>query len=406
MKPVKDIDVLSDQFNSDPMSVIRPYLEREEPILYAEYGDRWIIFKHSIAKEALSHPDLSKDRRYWKHFQMKDNFDLIPNLSWMLGAGFLGPETHADDRRLVNTAFSPRALRRIEDEVKDVVNETCRLMLAGGTVDFAEDITRYLPYSVISKMLGVDQNAEDFEAFRHHAMNVGHFPDITNTPEKIVEIDQSVGYVRERIERMLQDRKENPCDDLLNDFLVAAEETGIGATDSKIAAAIMGLIGIGSSGLKRGIDLAVYGLLTHPEEFEKLKADRGLLDNAVNELLRFQGPSKLYYRFVARDTELAGQKLNKGEAVVMVAYSLNRDQGVFENADDLDISRNVKASLHFGHGRHFCIGANLARMQIKHILGFILDHVPDASVDLEASEIDSTDALSFAFSKLMLNTGL
>ena len=193
---------------------------------------------------------------------------------------------------------------------------------------------------------------------------------------------------------------------MVTDFVMAAEEEDNVPFDD-IVITICGLIATGSTATKHSIDLSVHSLLTHRDQLELLRRDRSLMNNAVNELLRFRTPPKFVNRYVLEDIELGGQLFSKGDTILLCSAAAEGDPSQFDEPDKLDITRDVSHALTFGHGPHYCVGTHMARTELRFVLEFILDRLPeDVAVVEEGVTFNSDNPLTFEIKNLPLDTRL
>ena len=282
-------------------------------------------------------------------------------------------EEHARLRGLVNKAFTPRIVSRLEPRMRELAAELVDTALEAGEVDLVQALTYPLPVTVIAEIIGVP--AEDrarFKTWSDEAISVlgtGFFGGID--PERLrrqrLLFDEMRGY----FVPLAEERRRAPREDLLTG-LVQAEHEGSRLSHDEMLSMLVLLLVAGNETTTTLIGNAVLELLAHPEQLARLRADRELLPSAVEEVLRFSSPVQFDPRRVTRPVELHGQKILEGDVVLSWLGSANRDERVFERPEVFDVARGRTNHLAFGFGVHYCLGANLARLEAQVALDALL----------------------------------
>lgn len=313
-------------------------------------------------------------------------FENVPEELLEASQSFLAmdPPRHTLIRKVVHAAFTPRQVRRIEDSIKanarDIVSE---LRAAGSGVDFVSHCAKELPVRTLSDMVGIPASERDQVADAADALVSWGDPEYLDGRNPLEVLIGSQMYLHQVALSLAAVRRDNPGDDLFT-ALVHAEVEGARLTDQEIAAFFVLLAVAGNDTTRQTTSHAVKALTDYPEQRAWLAAgfdDR--IGGAVEEFIRWASPVMTFRRTAATDYELNGQHISAGEKVVMFYSSGNRDTGVFERPDRLDLSRDPNPHLGFGGGgRHFCLGAHVARAQLRAITGELLTQIPG----LEAGE--------------------
>jgi len=298
---------------------------------------------------------------------------------------------HTHLRNLINKGFTPRMVKRLEVAFRAIVKESLDRIAAAGECDFVEDVAVPLPLLLIAEMIGIRrEDREDFHRWSDHMIaGDGNLdkPDIMARAAAAF-VDYST-YVR----AIIEDRRANPRDDLVS-ILVGAKDAGVlGRFDVKEMPSDFGeehlnlandelimllviLLVAGNETTRNGLAGGMQLLIENPEERRKLIAHPEQIPAGVEEMVRLVSPVHSFSRTATRDTELRGRAIQAGQQVLMLYPSANRDADVFEDPDAFRIERNPH-HLGFGMGTHFCLGANLARMEMRVAFEELLRRLPD-----------------------------
>jgi cytochrome P450 len=291
----------------------------------------------------------------------------------------MDPPRHTFLRKLVSAAFTPRQVRRIEDSIKanaeTVVEE---LKTAGSGVDFVEHCAKELPIRTLSDMVGIPEAERQRVAHAADAMGSWADPVYLNGRNPLEVLFEAQMYIHQVAFGLAADRRENPGDDLFSS-LVNAEVDGDRLADADIAAFFVLLAVAGNDTTRQTTGHALKALTDFPDQRAWLLEDfDNRIGTAIEELIRWASPVMTFRRTAAKDFELNGQTIRAGEKVVMFYSSGNWDTEVFEHPERLDLSRSPNPHVGFGGGGvHFCLGAHVARAQLRAIFGELLHQLPD-----------------------------
>ncbi len=288
----------------------------------------------------------------------------------------MDPPRHTRMRALVSRAFTPRRVAGLEPGIRELAIHYLEGLRPRGACDFIQDFAARLPMDVISEMLGVP--AADRDGLRRQADLVVHREEgVAGVPP--AGLAAAAGMIQ-YFAGLLAQRRRTPRDDLLG-ALLAAELEGDRLSDREVIGFLFLMIIAGNETTTKLLGNALYWLGRHPGERDKLRADPTLIPRWVEETLRYDNSTQALARSVTRDLELHGEKLAAGDRVLLLLGSANRDERVFPRADAYDILRDTSASLSFGHGTHFCLGAALARLEARVALEEVQRRLPDWEVD-------------------------
>jgi cholest-4-en-3-one 26-monooxygenase len=311
----------------------------------------------------------------------------------------MDPPMHTRYRRLVNKGFTPRMIRDLESKViastDDIIDRVCE----AGTADFVEQISAELPLQVIAELMGVPQDDRHLVFDWSNKMVGSEDPEFEVPPELSTQASMELyAYADE----LCAKKRLDPHEDLFS-ILTQAEIEGDQLSQLELDLFFLLLAVAGNETTRNLISGAMVAFFDHPEQWERLKADRSLLPSAIEEMLRFVTPVMHFRRQATMDWTIGEQKIAEGDKVVFWHTSANRDETVFDNPDAFDIGRTPNNHMAFGGGGpHFCLGANLARMEIRVMFDRLLDRLPDIHQDgpeqhLQSNFINGVKHLPVAF---------
>jgi cytochrome P450 len=373
--------LLSETYFENPEHVIAE-LRQDDPVHYIEGFDAWMITRYDDVRQLFDDPRVSNDRRHFKGYQPSPEGSY---LRWMSEHNFFSaPEDeHQRMRNLVSKSMTPRGVRRMEGQIRDVVEQfAAKLRGRSGVVDLVGEFCAPIPNTVISRITGIPAKEDDEVRFRELAREVisGISPLLDDEMRQRAEdaILELCGWVRELAEA----RAANPQEDMISDLLAKHGDEGV-ATAEEIILVISGLVAAGTETTSLGSTMALRTLYRNPDQMAELRADRSLMPGAVREMLRFDFGSAGLPRYAVEDFELRGRQIRTGQPLFLSFLGAHRDPDVFEDPDRFDIRRDTKDLTIFGRGPHYCIGANLALLEMGIMLDAALDLLPEDSKLLE-----------------------
>ena len=269
------------------------------------------------------------------------------------------PPLHSKLRKLISTGFTPRRVGELERRIRDRVDGIVTSLADAGECDLVTDIALWLPLHVIADLVGVPESDRK-QVFEWTELTFG-FDDSVSPDERAEAATAMYLYADELCEQ----RRAEPRDDLMS-VLITADVNGETLTQMQIDLFFMLLQNAGSETTRNLITTGAMVLLAQPDQLEMLRSDLAMLSTAIEELLRWVSPVMQFTRHAATDTEIAGQAIAAGDRVVLVYPSANRDERAFADADCLDVTRQPNDHVAFGAGGpHYCLGANLARIEAR-----------------------------------------
>lgn len=291
---------------------------------------------------------------------------------------FEDPPAHDLHRGLLSRVFTPRRMTDIEPKVREFCARSLDPLVGTGGFDFIRDLGAEMPMRTIGMLLGIPE--QDQEAIRDR-LDEG----LRLSDSSMPEVDYSLDFSNSEFGEYIAWRAEHPSDDLMTELLQAdfEDETGTRRrlTQTEILNYVGLLAGAGNETTTRLIGWTGKILAENSDERRRIVEDRGLIPNAIEELLRYEPPSPVQARVVTRDVEHHGRSVPKGSIVLLLNASANRDERRFEDPDRFDIQRKIGHHLSFGYGIHFCLGAALARLEGRIALDEVLNRFPQWDVD-------------------------
>jgi cytochrome P450 family 142 subfamily A polypeptide 1 len=370
--PVRDeIKLLSGDFYvNQPLEHFR-WLRENAPVYFDESGGVWGVALHEDIMHCSKSPKIFCSG---KSSRPEEG-------SWIPSMINLDDPDHKRRRNLVNRGFTPRRVADHEPLIRRVVTELIDAVIDKGSCEFVREVAAPLPMAVIGTLLGVDEkdwstllqwsedmllgtNANASEEIRMGAMKAG------------------VSYAQYAME-VITDRRRAARDDLMG-ILVGSEIGGEGLSDEEIVQESLLILVGGDETTRHVITGGMRALIEHPDQRQQLIDDPTKIPTAVEEMLRWVTPIKNMNRTAMRDVELRGQKISEGDKVLLLYPSGNRDERVFADPDVFDIGRTPNDHVAFGgYGTHFCLGAPLARLELRVMFEELLRRAPDMEIDGE-----------------------
>jgi cholest-4-en-3-one 26-monooxygenase len=298
----------------------------------------------------------------------------------------MDPPMHTRYRRLVSKGFTPRMMRDLEEMVVAAADAIIDGVCETGSADFVEEISAELPLQVIADLMGVPQ--ED----RHLVFDWSNRMIGSEDPEYQVNPDASGQAALELYayaDELCQKKRLDPHEDLFS-VLTQAEVEGDQLSQLELDLFFLLLSVAGNETTRNLMSGAMVAFFDHPDQWEKLLADRSLLPSAIEEMLRFVSPVMHFRRQATADVAIGDQKVSEGDKVIFWHVSANRDESVFADPNTFDVARSPNNHMAFGGGGpHFCLGANLARMEIRVMYDRLLERLPDIRLDGEVQRLRS-----------------
>lgn len=348
-------------------------LRREAPVFRHPDGDGshfWVISKYEDVKHIGTQPRLFSSQRQGTLIRDPLAHELPMIQAIMLN---MDPPQHRQYRKIVSSAFTPRMVRELEGKVDRMVTDIIDSVCERGECDFVNDVAAPLPMRVICEMMGVPE--EDRKAVYDISNRMIGFddPDFESVQDDYrLASSEMFMYANRLAERA----RKFPGDDL-GTALLNAEVDGQRLSELEFNSFFLLLAIAGNETTRTVTTNGMLNLIEHPDQYRLLSEDPSLVASAIEEMLRYNPPVHYFRRTVTADTEIRGVPLKENEKITLWYPSANRDEEVFEKPDTFDVRRSPNDHLAFGFGEHYCLGANLARLELQVMFKHLVRRLPD-----------------------------
>ncbi|HEX4621741.1 MAG TPA: cytochrome P450 [Myxococcaceae bacterium] len=359
-------EVLSLYHLLDPEVLANPYplyerLRTKEPVLWDPFLHAWVVTRYVDVVRVLN--EFSANRTPSpEQLEAMGLSAMGPIAAVMVKQMlFLDAPTHTRLRSLASQAFTPRRVEMLRKHIQDITDRLLDAVEPAGRMDLIADLAEPLPCIVTAELLGVP--TEDFPKLKGWSQDfaemLGNFQ---HNPERTARILKTVEEMTAYFRDAMTAQREQPREGLLG-ALMKAEVDGDRLSDEEIIANVIVTMVGGQETTTNLIGNGMLSLLRHPDQMARLRAEPGLVQSAVEELLRYEAPSQHTARLAPEDLEISGRSIRKRQAVIAVMGAANRDPERFPDPDRLDLGRKDNRHVAFGWGPHFCFGAALARIE-------------------------------------------
>jgi cytochrome P450 len=368
------VDVFSTEFMVDPPSILDP-LRPTTGVVRTSVGG--LVIRRELVQALLSDRRLRSSVTDIVRMQGVTEgliFDLVDNFLLSKSG-----DSHLRLRRLVNRAFTPRAIDPHRPVMRDVLDALLKPIVARGGCELMSEVADHYPIQVMCHLLGVpDEDHAAFTGWMKAATWVLSFDLHAHREEAEWGTAQLDGYVRD----LVTERRRNPQDDMVT-VLVQAEEAGDRLSDWELRSMIGGLLFAGFDTTRNQLGMAMAVFADHPEQWALLAERPELVPAAVEEVMRLAGAVRVAPRFVVEDVEVDGYHLPAGTLLVLSTGAANFDPAAYTDAATFDITAEREPQLTFGGGPHYCLGANLARAEMQEALALLSTRMPNLALDGE-----------------------
>jgi cytochrome P450 len=380
------IDANFEELLVSPEFVANPYpllarLRQEEPVYWSDGIGGWLLTRYDdilISFKQTTH--YSNENRLGKAVEYlpperRAKFKPFEDHYATKGLLHSDPPDHTRLRALVTREFTVMIVEKMRPRIQEVVDGLLDAAEKNGRMDVVPDLAAALPVQVIAEILGVPP--PDRYLIRKWTDHILRFQGVNKPSEAdLSRAQDALMEMRAYIKSMINERRRQPCGDLMGKF-VAAESEGQRLSEAELINTCVTLFTAGHETTLSLISNTIYTLLANSDQYELLRHDPGLLESAIEESLRYESPVSRQSRLMKDNTELAGKKLKKGEIVFQMLNAANRDPAYFADPDKFDIQRKKNRHIAFGQGIHFCVGAALSRAESTIAVGTALKRFPN-----------------------------
>jgi cholest-4-en-3-one 26-monooxygenase len=400
--PPFPIDTMDPRFYDDPWEGYR-WLRRNGSLWWDERNEMWIASRH----EDVSH--ISRHQELYSAAQ-----GVRPKITVPMSMISMDDPEHTRLRRLVNKGFTPRMVRKLTDHMRELTTEIIDEIAERGEIEFVEDFAIHVPLIVIAELLGLDpgMRLQLYEWSEKMFAGDGH---IEPDDPALIGAAEAAGELAVLLTEQIEKRRQDGSTDDLIGILVQANDEGALATDTlgvsedlynaemtsdELLMFLFLLLGAGNETTRNAISGGLRAFSLFPGERDKLIGNPELIDLAVDEIVRYVSPVLTFMRTVTEDHTYKDVDLKAGDKVFMLYQSANRDEDVFDAPDDFRVDRDPNPHLGFGIGTHFCLGANLARNELKVVFEELFKRLGDIRAKDPATLSRSDSTLVLAMNKL------
>ena len=385
-------DALAPVHDNAQRDVALAKLRRESPIHWDAENEWWLITRHADVREVSRHPEIfsSEPKGPWHVFEHRFSMQAMDG------------KAHLRHRNVVSRAFTPRMISMLAERATRYADEAIDALEGRQSADFVTDLAVPVPMRIIADMLGVADG--DLGRFREWSDAIANLGGGHADPAELQRTAHLVGELNAYIQETVLKRRAQPAEDILSRIIRAGDEgllddapdgvtVSSGLDPDEIYDMALFLLIAGNETTRNGISQGMLALFEHPEERARLAADPSLWETLPDEILRWTTPVRAMRRVALEDAPLGDKTILKGQSVVMIYASANRDEEVFVDPHSFRVDRTPNDHISLGFGSHYCLGANLARMEIRATLRRILERLPEIRLAKGASPVFSQSAL-------------
>ncbi len=384
------------------------WLRANDPVHWDETNQYWVVSRH----EDIAYVSRTVDLYCSK-------FGVRPKVAAPMSLISMDDPEHTQQRRLINKGFTPAQVRRLAPHIRDITNDIIDEIQSRGEIDFVEDFGIHVPLIVIAELMGLDPDGRKNLYSWSDRMMGGDGHTDPDDPA-LLEAAEAFGEYVTYLLPIIEEKRANPKEDLISILIGAYDEgaLGVGEDGGVVADGVDGALGgdaltsdellmflcilvvAGNETTRNAITGGLRAFSQFPEQKQKLLDHPELIDLAIDEVIRYVSPVISFTRTITRDHEFHGRQLKEGQKLLMLYQSANRDETVFEDPDEFRIDRSPNPHLAFGIGPHFCLGANLARLEVKIVFEELFRRLRDIEVKPGAPLERADNALVLAIEHL------
>lgn len=375
-----DEKLVSAEFLDDPYPILRQ-LRREEPVYWSESIGGWVLTRYDdmvpTFKDVAHFTNFGRFAKAVEYLPADARAKLAPFENHYRQKNLLqsDPPDHTRLRALIVKVFNANSVEAMRPMIRRVVNEVIDAVEPHGQMDVIRDLAFPLPFSVLGGIMGVPNTDQDRVKF--WADELLAFQGVNRPPVAVLERSQSALLaMRSYLTDLVNEKRRHPGEDMISQ-LVAVEAEGTRLTEQELVSTCVQMLGAGHETTTSLIGNGLYLILSHPEQWQKLRLNPALLNSAIEEMLRYESPVARQPRLIKGDVELGGKKMLDGQVAFQMLNAANRDPDYFADPDRFDIERQNNKHIAFGMGIHFCVGAGLARTEAQEVFRLIMERLPN-----------------------------
>ena len=405
MLPIDRVDISSSRFKANPYPLYAR-LRTEAPVCRTILPDKqiaWLVTRYDDVAAVLKDDRFTKVRGRTLTPEQAAREPWMPEFVRPLAQHMLDrdPPDHTRLRSLVQKAFTPKLIEDLRDRVQTLTDTLLDKARRTGRIELIRDYAQPLPTTIIAEMLGVP--ARDRHKFQHWSNII--VASLGNNWYRLLSVPYLWAFLR-YIRKLIRTRKEALRDDLVS-ALIEAHEASDHLSEDEVVSMIFLLLIAGHETTVNLIGNGVLALLENPRAMTQLRDDPSLIKTAVEELLRYDGPlATATERFAREDVTIAGITIPRGELVLAVLLSANRDERQFNRPDSLDLTREPNRHVAFGLGTHYCLGAPLARLEGQIAINTLLRRAPDLRLNIPPDRLRRRSGILLHGLKFLPITGI
>jgi cytochrome P450 family 142 subfamily A polypeptide 1 len=373
--------VESRSWTGSQMAERMKWMRENDPVYWSQESGLWIISRYRDAEFISKHQEI-----------FTSEFGIRPGTGIIAGLIDEAEPRHGILRNKINRGFTPRMVRKLEVSFRQITADAIDKVAQQSECDFVESISTPLPILLIAEMIGIPQ--VDHKQFASWSDDLVASQGNMDNPEVMAKAARAFLEYGRYVTELIEEKRRNPQDDLMS-ILTSARDTGLlnrefaneplldresaehkDLANNELIMLLVVLMIAGNETTRNGISGGMQLLIENPDERQKLIDDPSLLDGAVEEMVRMVSPVRTMGRTLTRDYELGGKQMLKGQELAIIYPSINRDAEIYNDPDSFHVERNPQ-HLAFGIGPHFCLGANLARMEMRVTFEQVLRRLPD-----------------------------